>query len=1315
MGKARKLLNKKVLFVLFLAVALAVFVRVLRGPFVSDYLRRTVLADITRATGYQVDVERIFIKPLPLVVEARGVTVAGPDKREVLRSKGIKAYVNLSSLFSGHVTIQRLSVLEPTASGDRKDFEALAGLLRGRDGAHSPVSLEVKVVTLKGGRLTLRDSPTGSPLTLSGLDATVLLRNEPEVSFSVGAVGPLSVWHTRAVEASVEGEAVVGPKGLRLDRLEVKSLEATLKGKGTVSYQGRVALALDLALPFSAVKEALSLENPGEGTVRVQGKLEGNVRDPALDMKIAGGFRLATLMEALGVHGYTLTGQVDLKGTVSGPLSGPVGRGRITLSKGRLFGLEIDETASDIAYENGQMRFTAAQGRLYGGTGRAEASIGIPRVRPYTLDASFEGIDSHAALELVGLGFLNLPPGRVKGELHTAGMHFDPHGEVVFTASRERPGDPVGRIRKIAGKFDEKEDVVTLQGFTMESAASEAAFSGTVDRGKRELSLDCRFLARDLRAALAPHFPEISGEGAFAGSLKGSFEEPVLEGDVEAHGTAYGGYPLGSVRARVRLGETFLEVDRAQAVLAGGVTHAVRGTVTFTGSTSLFDFGNPSYDLAVSLSGAPLGDILVLFGKDIDAKGKVKADFTVKGKGVEPTLTGPVRIRGGALYGHPVTEASFLFSLGRGVVSAKDGHIRSDGASLDFQGHLSPEGSFAFEASGGNLALRDLVEKTPVDYTLSVRARGEGTFENPSITLEADLARGSFRGQDLGNATVHGVLTGDSLLFKGVALDGKATVQGKAGLTEELPWNAEVDLEYGRYAFLLTPLLKQPPQDLTFNVLGHASLSGDRKSFGGSARFGTLTFTMYGQGFANDSDIVLALHNREIRFQKMVLRSGNTSLRVSGGLDMGSSLDVTLEGSTSLAPLTAFSDTIETLRGTADFVFTLQGPWERPSLDGGLTLEGGHLAVADFPHRFSDMEGYLYVDDNKVIIEDARAKVGGGRASATGVVELEKFGLKRFQIETRLEDVNVQAARNFPVNIGGNIVYVGTPRGQDLTGDIRINRAVYRKRVDWKTWLVSSRNGAPKVAASRGWPDTVGLNVHVQGAEHVRLDNNIARAPVEVDLNVQGTVGAPKLFGRVEASEGKVYFRNSEFRILHATVDFMDADSLGPLVTVAAETNLKGYRIWLNLEGRMGGVFDLNLSSDPHLEEEELLALLTLGDYGENLTGLESGIGASEATSFLTGEVQDVIEERLTNITGLDRVQIDPHVSRSTGTLTPRITVSKTLLSDKLYVTYSSPVSSTEEQEIRLELLLGENVSLLGGRDDRGSVGADITFRFRFE
>jgi translocation and assembly module TamB len=283
-----------------------------------------------------------------------------------------------------------------------------------------------------------------------------------------------------------------------------------------------------------------------------------------------------------------------------------------------------------------------------------------------------------------------------------------------------------------------------------------------------------------------------------------------------------------------------------------------------------------------------------------------------------------------------------------------------------------------------------------------------------------------------------------------------------------------------------------------------------------------------------------------------------------------------------------------------------------------------------------------------------------------------------------------------------------------VSGNIEINRARYRERVEWKSWLLEKKKTERKYKSEISNLEKAELNIKITGKDNIIIDNNVARAAVGADMVLRGTIYRPVLFGRIETREGTVYFRNNEFKIIHASADFADPKRLNPFVTIAAETVVKSYKIRMNLEGQLDH-FDMSLSSDPPLKEMDVLALLTVGQRGGELKGLEGGIGAGEATSFVTGKLQDVVEERARSITGLDRIQIDPHISKKTATVEPRVTVSKRLLADKLYVTYSSPVSSNEEQIVKIEYFMGKSVSLVGIRDERGILGGDIRFRFEFK
>jgi translocation and assembly module TamB len=343
------------------------------------------------------------------------------------------------------------------------------------------------------------------------------------------------------------------------------------------------------------------------------------------------------------------------------------------------------------------------------------------------------------------------------------------------------------------------------------------------------------------------------------------------------------------------------------------------------------------------------------------------------------------------------------------------------------------------------------------------------------------------------------------------------------------------------------------------------------------------------------------------------------------------------------------------------------------------------------------------------VIEQLAAKTGGGNANVTGVIYLKDLRPEKFYLDSTVNNVSV-SDKGLDATLDGNLAVRGDGSGQTIAGEIFVKRASYNKNVDWKAFILRKRAALPP--SPKSFLATTGLNIRVYGSNRIMVKNNVIRAPLSADLTIRGTLANPIPLGRVQAASGKVYFRNTEFTIEHASVIFSDQNRIDPSMDVMASTTIKGYEIDVSAAGTLDHM-TLSFSSQPHLEQMDILSLLTTGNFGGASPGIEGGVGASEASSFLTGQFESVITKRIKSITGFDRFQIDPYVSTTTGTVTPRITVSKRLLGDRLFVIYSAPIG-TEEQIIRLEYAITRSVSLIGTRDDTGDMGGDIKYQFKF-
>ncbi|HXX57240.1 MAG TPA: translocation/assembly module TamB domain-containing protein, partial [Thermodesulfovibrionales bacterium] len=516
----------------------------------------------------------------------------------------------------------------------------------------------------------------------------------------------------------------------------------------------------------------------------------------------------------------------------------------------------------------------------------------------------------------------------------------------------------------------------------------------------------------------------------------------------------------------------------------------------------------------------------------------------------------------------------------------------------------------------------------------------------------------------------------------------------------------------GRYDFLLQTFLKEVPEDLLVSMRGHADLSGDKNHFSAGAVVNQLNVTLFGYSFSSDSEIRLEVKDKKVIFPGMNLRGGTTAFKVRGSIEANKGYDLVMEGSSDLAPLKGFSKKIETIKGDVAFDLSVRGAWDNPRVNGTVTVSDGLIGIRGMPYQVSSINCSLTMSEDRVVIEKFSGRAGGGDISLSGIAYIQALKIKRFYIDSVLSNVRLDISKDFPANFSGTLLYRGTVDSQSLSGDIKVNHALYRERVDWQSWLLKAK-AKERPRGEIGAFEKTSLNIRIQSTDNVVLDNNIARATLSLDLLLRGNIAQPVIFGRVEMLTGTVYFRNNEFKILSARADFSDPKRINPVMNIVAETSIQGYTIRLNLEGQFDH-FDLSLTSNPSLEETEILSLLTVGTLQKESKGIQGGIGVSAATTFLSGQFQDVAQERIRSITGIDRVNVEQYTSQITGKTEPRVTATKRL-GDRVSVAYSTALGSASSYIIKVEYDVTNNVSLIGLRDEAGGLGGGIKFRFGFK
>ena len=1351
---------KRVLIYIAAAVLLSgIYLYASRGPDISNVLKRIILPELEDATGRKFIAQQIYINLLPLFVEIKGLKSFDDNGEKILDVQRVKGYIGLSGLLRKKLIIKRLVLKEPELRTDRKQLEEISANIKQylAKPAQMPIKLEVKSLSVTDAAISYQDS--NYKAALEGFDADVIINKTPKFIVSSRKVF-FNMKGLHEAKGSLETIFFLRDTLVDLKKFKITSYKSDVRTSGSLDIKSLIGrFQSEATIYLDTIKNIFGLKRNGEGQLTVKGTigfdgLKSGAKSLFADVKVKGDLFIETLMELLNVKDR-IAGHVSVDGFLKGPLNKLYGEGKLGLDKGDLFGVPVDKLTCRVLYRDGALKFVDGNASLLKGKALVEAMIKLPVVNYFEVKVNAEGVSSEGLLKLVGLQRV-LPEGKVSGTLTTSGSAFDPEGQFSYR-STVTGRDVLGRVSDIKTRYTMKNGLLFFDRMFFDTGKSKLYTTGSLDLKNNMLNFRGAGETRDIRDLSSPYFSAVSGPARFSHIVSGSVKDPVIDMHFDTRLTTFATKNLADVKL---VNNTDFIFDTSEGDINYrknrlAIKHfsaqsprekiSASGTILFPRAASLFDLKKPDFDLSLSMRNIDIKTVVGMLTDKVTMRGVLNTDFNLSGGLNAIKLSGDIHGSDMTISDqYAVNSADGHVTYEGGAVRLKSVRLKRGSSAVDISGTVGAHNAFSLDVTGKSIKVSDLIlqknrEKLKSRYKelfegnffdtifiSNLDITGTGTFESPIVTLTGDINAGPYRGRPVGNGYIKGTLNGKHATVTAGLLNNKLTIKGEVQLTNTLQWNASADLQSARYDFIAASFLKDVPDDLVVNLRGNIVARGDKEHINATASINNVHVYLYGTGYTNSSAFGLKLEDKKLSIGSLSMKSDTSEFRASGSVSIGSRYDLLLEGSSSLSPLKTLSKNIDIINGDASFVCSITGDWNSPKINGDMEVSGGVLGFKNIRYRLSSVSAYLYFDEDRIILDSASGKLSGGNVTATGAIYLQKFSVNRFLLNTRLRDVTASVSKDFWINFNADLNYAGTLASQTILGDVEIKRAKYTERVEWKSWLLGFRQKEkPKVESSR--LDNTNLNVRVSGTNLV-IDNNVAKASAKIDILLRGTLGQPAVLGTLEAKEGVVYFRNNEFKILRAAVDFSNPAQITPYFTIVAETRVRNYNITLSLNGYVNQ-FTLSLSSDPFLAETDIFSLLTVGQIGKNLRGLEGGIGAGEATSFLTGKMQDVVEERLRTITGLDRLSIEPSVSSKsesplttsaalsnpTGTISPRVTVVKRLLGDKLYVTYSAAAGSGEEQVWRLEYLLGPNVSLVGDRDELGSLGGEIKFRFGFK
>jgi hypothetical protein len=1092
------------------------------------------------------------------------------------------------------------------------------------------------------------------------------------------------------------------------------------------------------------------------------------VRDPqtyALRVEAEGGAALANRLGYLEepIDGpVRFAGRVDLAGEDlhwSGTASAP----RIAFLDRVFQGLaaRLDGTTERLLVDVERVGYA-------GGTVQGSVEVGL---RDLEGPGEVPGGGKPVRLDLAFAG-LRLAPVIADQELPLQGITGRADGTFRYRFATERPLDGSGsadvRLRAVqneAGLPLDGSVPLTFDGGTLRTADARITAPGQVltgagsydlnaQRGRFGLRLDSDDLGRlvPVLPFAAPDPDDPDGPSPFVPTAGQGRIDADLAVDLNPKGTAYDarltlaladvaapGLAVDGVRGVLRLRPAGLdELDLTAERGAGRL--AVRGRIPLSADGVPPERSAP-LALDLDLQSWPAASLAGLLPGAPPLTGTVNAEVALGGTFARLNGRARAAVDDLTVQGVELGRAQATVAFNGAEVHLEQGALETPAGTVQLAGRLDREReqlSFSVEAPRLSLAAEPLAPYTlGLTGEVALSAAVDGPLARPEATVRLTADGLERDGRPIGavggggRADVLATWDGAAVKASGSLL-GLLTFDGGGRLDRQgaaVTFRVATDDLSG----LARLAARRPLPDFAGSFAGEAAARAD---FAAGTWNAGLTLTelaarFQGREIRSLEPVVVALTPERVEIRSLYLGEtgrpgGETELFVNGTVGLGArqALDLRVQSTVAAEWAELVAPQGFEISGGVDLLATIRGTLDDPQLNGQGELRDARLVVPQFPSSFEEIRGTLLFNRDEVVVENLRARLGGGRLLASGRIGLPQEGeALQYRLQVLAQDLSLRYPEGFLIRGGAELALVGSGTGRQIRGTVNLDRAFYLEDVEVGTYQllrqVLQRERVQVADTDEALAATT-LNVLVRGPDALRVRNNIANLRGDIDLAVRGTLAKPVIFGRVEIDRGgTLVYADNEYEVERGLLTFSNPYRIDPVIDLVAHTKVKSFDITLNISGTIDRPNGLNVdfTTDAGLADLEVLALIATGEQLESREGAlapGTGTGGFRAEEFLAGQAASVVSKRVGKLFGFDRFRISP-LSAETGRAVSGvgITVGKRL-SRNLFVTYTSRPATAEGDLLQAEWQVADNITLIFTAQENNTYAVDVQWERRF-
>jgi translocation and assembly module TamB len=917
---------------------------------------------------------------------------------------------------------------------------------------------------------------------------------------------------------------------------------------------------------------------------------------------------------------------------------------------------------------------------------------------------------------------------------------------------------PAEQGRAVAGSvevlYEQRANRIVFGPSQLETQSSSIIFSGVLrDRMQVEVTtanpndLLTALAVGEERAVPASLPVELSSGSTirFEGAVSRPLEAPHIEGRLSVGPFRHGETAFDYLAAGIDINGTQLRLEdislrQREAHLRG---YADVALVDWRVQDSSAVGGE------LSLTGLPVPQVIKRTGRDAPITGTLSGAAKLGGTKASPQVLATIRINNPAAYGE---QFDFLEAEGRYAdrsLEIASGALEAGGARIGFNGSyvLSEEdwktGELKFSLGGRSVTLAQWrafqKARAGMDANVEWQFTGEAQIRKGqprlrSLAGDLNLTDLTMNKRKLGMAHLTASSRKNLLLVNGNAGLIDATLELSA------EWSLERDsFGLGNIQFTgLTlgglqdvGLLGSRDKEIATGVFdGDVAFSGpvlrpDR--WQGMARITRMEVSPAVEGVVkqrrdltvrNEGPLRFGLTKDGISIVNARLVSEDTDLEASGTLSFVRRNPWNLEvaGTLNLAVLGVLHpDLLASGKSVLDV--SVRGSLLEPQVGGRLQFEDASFNLKELPNGLEKARGTILFDRNRATIEQFTSQTGGGKLAVSGFVGFGEDLIYRLQ--AKADDVRVRYPEGVSTVVDAQLEFTGSSRRTMLSGEVTVDRASFHPSTDIGSLLSQTARPDQPAAITNAFLRTMQFDVRIRTSGSGVFQTSLTRdIELEADVRLGGGPIRPVLLGRVDINEGEILFFGNRYTIVHGEVTFFNPAKIEPVIAMDLETRVRGYTVMINFSGPLNKL-NFSYRSDPPLQSEEILALLTVGRAPE--TARSSATQSSSTQNLfqasgnsLLGQALAVpVTSRLQRLFGVSRIKIDPQLTGVDNTPETLVTVEQQL-SREITLTYVTNLTRTQQQIVRIEWKFNREWSVFAVRDSNGIFGVDFVYQRRF-